>query len=461
VINVAEKTPTYDVNYDDDRFQQVETDKQAALGDVDNTYSGIIGNADKYFQDQIDAAQEWADTQSQLQQEKTDFTIQQIEQQKDQAHKDYLKEQSGAYVDWQKQSNAYGANAEKMASSGLTGTGFSESSQVSMYNAYQNRVATARASFDQAVLSYNNAMTEARLQNNTVLAEIAYEALQQQLELSLQGFQYKNSLILEQASKKLEVENLYYQRWQDVLTQINTENALAEDARRFNENLAFQEKENQLDRQFQAKEADIDRKFEEKMAGINQQYKLAYLEAETKAERELLDKKHKQDLEKLEKQHEYDKKMLTEELAKQKELIKYQNSLSNGGNVTIDKNGGGGSGNDSDATIDKKNQVSTPYYQGSLNPDAKKYGTFANGYQPKGISGHGALTKSGSTIVVETKIMYGDNKGQAQKLQQTVWKAADGSLWYWEGRQNKYIRINTAAVGSGGGGRKITAVAFK
>jgi hypothetical protein len=122
----------------------------------------------------------------------------------------------------------------------MTNTGYSESSQVSMYNTYQNRVATARESYNRAVLNYDNAIKEARLQNNAALAEIAYKALQEQLELSLQGFQYKNQLVLDKANKRTEVERDYYGRYQDVLKQINTENAMAEEIRQYNEQMAFQ-----------------------------------------------------------------------------------------------------------------------------------------------------------------------------------------------------------------------------
>lgn len=233
----------YDINYDDEQFQKVETDKQNALTEMDETYGNMIGDVDKFYQDQIDASKQWADTQSKLQQDNTDFTIEQINQQKDKAQKDYVKEQSGAYVDWQKQSNQYGSEAEKMASAGLSKTGFSESSQVSMYNTYQNRLATARESFTNAVVNYDNAIKDARLQNNAALAEIAYQALQSQLELSLQGFQYKNQLISEQANKKIELENMYYQRWQDVLTQMNHENAMAEEIRQYNQNYQLQLKQ--------------------------------------------------------------------------------------------------------------------------------------------------------------------------------------------------------------------------
>lgn len=233
----------YDINYDDSRFKAVESQKTAALNEVDKTYGEMLSQSDKYYQAQIDASKQWADKQTQLQNEKTDFAIKEIEQQKAQAQKDYTREQSGAYVDWQKQSNEYGANAEEMASAGLANTGFSESSQVSMYNTYQNRVATARESYNLAVQNFNNSITEARLQNNSILAEIAYEALQQQLELSLQGFQYKNALIKEKSDKRLQVDSEYYSRYQDVLKQINTENAMAEEVRQYNEKMAEEKRQ--------------------------------------------------------------------------------------------------------------------------------------------------------------------------------------------------------------------------
>ncbi len=255
-------TPDYSINYDDKRFAEVEGDKQAALNEVDVTYGNMISNSDKYFDKQIEAAQDYADKQSQIQQEQTDFAIEQIEQQKADAKKDYTKEQSGAYVDWQKQSNQYGANAEAMAAQGMQNTGFSESSQVSMYNTYQNRVATARESYNRAVQNYNNAITEARLQNNAALAEIAYNALQKQLELSLQGFQYKNELLIAQSDKKFQLESEYHDRYQDVLAQINQENALAEEVRQHNEQMAMEQK--QLEEE--------QRQFNESMAWDKEQY---------------------------------------------------------------------------------------------------------------------------------------------------------------------------------------------
>ena len=233
------------VNYNDRRFAEVESEKEKALNNVNSMYNNMISNSDKFYQEQIDASKEYANVQTQNQQANTDFAIEKIEQQKEQAEKDYTKEQKASYVDYQKQSNQYGVNAESQASAGMLDTGYAESSQVSMYNQYQQRVATARETYNRAVLNYDNAIQEAKLQNNSALAEIQYNALQQQLELSLQGFQYKNNLLQTQLQMQNETEDRYYNRWQNVLSQINTENALAEQVRQYNESLAFQKQQAQ------------------------------------------------------------------------------------------------------------------------------------------------------------------------------------------------------------------------
>lgn len=224
----------YEINYDDKRFSEVETDKQAALSDVEKTYGDMISQSDKYYNDLVNQSKDWADKQAQIQNEQTDFAIEKIEQQKEQAEKDYIKEQSGAYVDWQKESDRYGANAETMAQNGLAASGYSETAQVNFYNTYQNRVMVARDAISRATLNYDNGMKEARLQNSAALAEIYANAYEKQLTLALQGFQQKNELIREKTNQKLAVDEMYYGRYRDVLNQINTENSLAEQVRQAN-----------------------------------------------------------------------------------------------------------------------------------------------------------------------------------------------------------------------------------
>ncbi len=243
------------VDYNDRRFQEVNNEKQAALNNVNNMYNNMINSSDKYYNDQIKAAEDYGTKQQELQQANTDFAIEKIDQQKDYTKKDYLKEQKGAYADWQKQSNRYGANAEVLANQGMSDTGYSESSQVSMYNTYQNRISTARETYTRAIVDYDNAIKDAQLANNSALAEIAYNTLQTRLSLSLQGFQYKNGLLQEQLKAQNETEDRYYARWKNVLDQINTENALAEQQRQFNAQMSLQRQQLAYQRQKDAEQS--------------------------------------------------------------------------------------------------------------------------------------------------------------------------------------------------------------
>lgn len=324
------------IDYNDQRLKQVESDKQNALNNANNMYNSMINNSDKFYNDQIQASKDYAQKQQEIQQANTDFAIEKIEQQKQQAEKDYTKEQKGAYTDYQKQINDYGVNAEQMAVQGLSNSGYSESSKVSMYNTYQNRVATARDSFNRSILNYDNGIKDAQLQNNSALAEIAYNALKSQLELGLQGFQYKNSLLESQLNAQQTIEQTYQSKWDSILDQMNKDREFAESVRQFNENLAFQKQQ----------EANS-------QARWNAQY---------------------------------------------------------GSSSNYELTDGSGSSGSS-------------------------YGYFSNGYQPKGIDGYGAVSKTGKKIMVT-------NTKTGNVNTQNVWKTPDGTQWYWEGGSKTYKKYN-------------------
>ena len=233
-------TPDYTINYEDQRFANVKANEQAALDYSNAQYDQMLAETDSTYQGLVDATSEYGKTQAKNQQELTDFTVEKIEQQKAQAQKDLDKETGAAYADYTKATNRYGVNAEQMAASGLSNSGFSESSRTQMYVAYQNRVATARETYSKAVLNYDNSIKEAQLANSSALAEIAFNTLQTTLTLGIEKFQYKNNLMSQKMSAQREIDNTYYNRWENVLAQMNQENALAEQIRQFNESMLFE-----------------------------------------------------------------------------------------------------------------------------------------------------------------------------------------------------------------------------
>ena len=350
------------VNYNDKRFTAVKEEEQVELNKSDAQYDAMIKDHEDSVQNLIDQSKEAAEKLQEEQNKQTEHQIETIEQQKEQTQKDYIKEQSGSYVDWQKESNKYGANEEQIAAAGLTGSGYHESTQVSVYNTYQNRVAVARDSFERAKLNYDNSIKEAQLQNSSILAEIALNAQKEQLQLALDGLQYKNQLLLDKANKALEIKSIYYSKWQDVLNQINAENEQAEKVRQFNASLAEQQR-----------------------------------------------------------QH-------NETLAEEKRQFDAQHG-------EISYTGDTGS-----------STFKTDYFQGTIPSStltaSQKFGTFSNGYQPKGIMSYGAVTKTGDTIKFETTTLSGEKR----TVEQNIWKTPDGTLWYWEGREMAYKQLTSSST---------------
>ena len=313
-------------------LKAIEEERETAIEQSNSRYDEMIGSVEQKYDDLQEQVTENAEQQAQIQQEQTNLALEQLEQQKEKAEKEHVKEQSNAYTDWQKQSAAYGANAEAMASMGLKGTGYAESSQVRMYTAYQSRVASAKASLDAAILSYDNGMKEAKLQNSAALAQIYAQANQQRLELALQGFQYQNQLIQEKANQELQLKSYYDSKWQNTLSQITREKELALQAER------------------------------------------------DKRDYEL-------------------------------ELLKLQQE---------------GYGADLELKGDGANL--------ELNRDKR----------PTELGGHGKLAETADEVEFQIK----DSNGKTQTVTETLFRAADGTLWYWDDRQKKYVQVLTGNASS-------------
>ena len=112
----------------------------------------------------------------------------------------------------------------------------------------------------------------------------------------------------------------------------------------------------------------------------------------------------------------------------------YSGGGSGGGSGDVDLNGGGNGGS-SGGSLAKQNgwtPTSMSMSYSNTKNSAKEYKTFSNGYQPKGISGYGALKPSGKTMMVNGK-------------EQNIWlTTGDGKTraWYWDGKNKVYVGIS-------------------
>lgn len=283
---VANYNPNEQINMQDARLTNVETERQNEIRSTTDQYNSMINNADQFYDRQAQVARENAQRQQELQNASTEQQVKEINQQREKTERDYQKEQRGAYTDYQKQVNEYGVNAEIMASRGLAGTGYAESSQVSMYNAYQNRVAMARQSLADSQQNYDNLIAQARLNNDTRQAEIANELAKAQAEYALQGFQYKNSLIESRQQQLNQLNSRYDTRYNTMLGVMENElqakrqnfntysgviqanKEMIQDINKFNQEMEMK------DRQWKAEMEMKDRQFKAQQAQWEKEYQL-------------------------------------------------------------------------------------------------------------------------------------------------------------------------------------------
>ena len=240
---------SYNVNYDDSRFTQVEEEKQSELNKYNQTYDALIDERNQFTNQQQDLVDQWQSTQAQIANDNLNHQIDLYNQQKDKAEQDYQKEAKASYIDYQKEVDKYGVSRENAVANGVSNSGYSESSKVDMYNTYQNRVATARESLNNIKLEFDNAIKEAQLSNNATLAENALTALQKKLQIALEGFNYKTEQENNRLNWNYAINDTYYNRYQDVEDQINYENEQAEAIRQWNEQMAYQKEQQRLEQE--------------------------------------------------------------------------------------------------------------------------------------------------------------------------------------------------------------------
>lgn len=121
-----------------------------------------------------------------------------------------------------------------------------------------------------------------------------------------------------------------------------------------------------------------------------------------------------------------------ERLNKEREYALLQaaqtNSKSDGGGTDIPKDN---NNTDKSKTSPLTNGGGSYNFE-SKTSDAQVYGTFSNGYQPKGIVGYGKLSKTGLTIGMVPSVA-----GTGLPKDQNIWKAGD-AFFIWDGSLKQY-----------------------
>ena len=181
----------------------------------DNPYAELEQKYANNLNQQNDFLNQSEQVQNQQIDENRQFTIDNIERQKGYAQKDYEKEARGAYQDYQKLVNPYGVQAENVFSSGLGNSGYSETSKLNAYNAYQNRYASARQSMDRMTDEFNNQINQAMLEANQEKAQVALTKLQTQMTNMWNQLNLDSTLAQNKVSYNQWLKEFEYQKQQD------------------------------------------------------------------------------------------------------------------------------------------------------------------------------------------------------------------------------------------------------
>ena len=364
---------------EDERLSVINQQKQEAINQSNNMYEGLLTDNENIYNQQLDYANQYEQTQNETLDKQLAFQQEQIEKQKQEAQQIKETEAKKAKNDYTSFVNPYGYQAEQFASQGLANSGVSETAKLGGWNTYQNRLATANKTMQDAFTEYDNAINEARLNNDVQKAQNALTKLQMQLEYAQNYYSNKSTISQNQLSNNQALDSDYYNRYQTEYNNIQAEKEREEAIRQFNEQLALQQQQFEYQKQ---QDALAQQNWEKEYALAQEQARASYGSGGY--------------------------------------------SLSDGGSLS------------SNGTT-----ISTNYYNGSINPDTQygtfpnvkdKNGVR---YQPDNVGGE---KLSNAKLKVKDVFIEAYGSSGADLSNQSIWTT--GNKYYvWDGSINDYIDV--------------------
>ena len=169
-----------------------------------------------YLQKQQELNDKIVDTGLQKTQAQVDF-------QKAQYEKDAQKNANTLYTNYQKEQNAYGANAEAIASQGLANSGYAESSRVSLYNNYQSNVTSLMNELNREKSALDLQMNQAYLDADIQKAQNMANIYQQKMQMAMNTYQLRYTLYRDQVADEQWQKEYELQQRQLELSQANND----------------------------------------------------------------------------------------------------------------------------------------------------------------------------------------------------------------------------------------------
>ena len=235
---------------EDERLNKILAERDKALEESNSTYQQIMDNNQNLYDKQMNTAAEAENYQNYIADQNYESSQRLINQQRDKAKKENEIENQKAYNEYQKVINPYGTDVEKL--DGLNNSGYSETFKLGAYNAYQNRVGRANSALMDAFTQYDNAMLEAKKDNDVTKAQNALNKLQMQIEYATNLNGDNNNALANKLNTNQSIKSSYDNSYQNMMNQIQNEKELQEKIRQYNENMAYQKERDRIaDEQWQ------------------------------------------------------------------------------------------------------------------------------------------------------------------------------------------------------------------
>lgn len=244
---------------DDERLAQIEAERQQMQSKNDSMYNDLLQDNENLYNQQKEYANTWEQTTNNNLDKQLEFNTNLINQQKDKATNAYETETKKAKNDFTAYTNPYGLQAEQFASQGLLKSGVAETAKLGGYNSYQNRLAAANKTWQDAITQYDNDINQARLTNDVQKAENAVKKLEMNLQYTNSYFNNKSSLKQNQFSNSLSIGGDYFNRYNTVYNNIQAEKERQEAIRQYQEQFEYKKQQDALAQQNWEKEYALSR----------------------------------------------------------------------------------------------------------------------------------------------------------------------------------------------------------
>lgn len=159
--------------------------------------------------------------QSELINQQTQMQVDELNREKQKLDRETDKTTQGLYASWQKQANQYGSEAEQLAQRGLANSGYSETTQTSLYNTYQKNVTETLNHSRDLKSDYDFKIAQARQSGSVQQAQAALDLYSQKIQLLTQNYELRQNReqYLYQKQYQRERDRVSDQQWQKTFDQ--------------------------------------------------------------------------------------------------------------------------------------------------------------------------------------------------------------------------------------------------